>query len=646
MMGNRRIGNRERRKEEQPGVAGRLAGRRTRGSSLTLIVLLLAGLFFGTAGAQSDYGDEILAELMALQQEEGLWTQPGRTFASTRYSPLDQIDSENVSGLQVAWTFSTGVLQGHEGQPLMLDGHLYFVTPFPNIVYAIDLEQPGQTKWQFEPPTDPRAVGSACCDVVNLGLSYADGKLFFNTLAGTVYALDIDDGSVVWQAKNADPHLGQTMTNVPLVAKDKVVVGVSGGEFGVRGYITAYDLRTGERVWRWYNTGPDEDVGIGERFDPFYEHLRGEDLGVNTWPGDQWKLGGATVWAWFSYDPELNLIYSGTSNPGTWNPSLRRGNPDGLEDQVAWANLWAASVMARDLDTGELVWAYQFTPHDEWDYDGVNENVLLDLEIAGEERKVLVHFERNGFAYVIDRATGEVISAERYGDGTNWAERIDLETGLPVRNPEKGTAQGVLTENICPAAMGYKDRQPGAYSPETGLHYVPTNNVCMDYQATDVSYTPGVPYVGATVRMYAGPGGNLGALIAWDPVRAEKAWEIPEDFAVWSGTMATGGNLAFYGTLDGELKAVDAESGELLWSFNTGSGIVGGPITYLGPDGRQYVAVLSGVGGWAGAVVAGGINPDDPTAALGAVGAFGDLGRYTKKGGALFVFALPDSAGE
>lgn len=585
-----------------------------------------------------------MEELLRLQEDPGQWTQPGKNFSSTRYSPLDQINSENVDQLKVEWTFSTGVLHGHEGGPLVIDGVMYLVTPFPNILYAIDLSEPGKLKWQFEPPTDPRAVGSACCDIVNLGVSYADGKLFYNSLDGVVYAIDAEDGSVIWQAKNADPYRGETMTNVPLVAKDKVVVGVSGGEFGVRGYITAYDLHSGERVWRWHNTGPDEEVGILDRFDPFYAYLQGEDLGVSTWPGDQWKLGGATVWAWFSYDPELNLIYSGTSNPGTWNPSLRRENPDRLSDQVRWANLWAASVMARDLDTGELVWAYQFTPHDEWDYDGVNENVLVDLEIDGELRKTLVHFERNGFAYVIDRVTGEVISAEKYGDATNWAERIDLETGLPVRNPDKGTAQGKRTEDICPASMGYKDRQPGAYSPDTGLFYVPTNNVCMNYEGVEVSYIPGVPYVGAKVRMFPGPGGHRGALIGWDPVAGQAAWEIEEEFAVWSGTMATGGNLAFYGTLDGKLKAVDAESGEVLWSFHTGSGIVGGPISYLGPDGRQYVAVLSGVGGWAGAVVAGDINTDDPYAALGAVGAFADLVRYTKKGGALYVFALPEGS--
>lgn len=582
-----------------------------------------------------------MSELLRLEQDPAQWTQPGKTYASTRFSTLEQINSENVSQLEVAWTMSTGVLGGHEGQPLVVNGMMYLVTPFPNNVLAIDLQEPGKVRWRFEPPTDPRAAGSACCDVVNLGPSYADGKLIFNALDGMVYALDVEDGSVVWSVSNADPHRGETITNAPLVAKDKVVVGVSGGEFGVRGYITAYDLQTGELVWRWHNTGPDEEVGIGDRFEPFYEHLKGKDLGVNTWPGDQWKLGGATVWAWFSYDPELNLVYHGTSNPGTWNPSLRRGDPGRLDDQTRWANLWAASLMARDLDTGELVWAYQFTPHDEWDYDGVNENVLVDLELDGEQRKTLVHFERNGFVYVIDRETGEVLSAEMYGPATNWAERIDLESGLPVRNPEKSTAQGRVTENICPAAMGYKDRQPGAYSPDTGLFYVPTNNVCMNYEGTEVSYIPGVPYVGATVKMFAGPGGYRGALMAWDAVKGELAWQIEEEFAVWSGTLATRGNLAFYGTLEGELKAVDAQSGELLWSFPTGSGIVGGPITYLGPDGEQYVAVLSGVGGWAGAVVAGDIAPGDPHAALGAANAFGDLGRYTSKGGALFVFRLP-----
>jgi PQQ-dependent dehydrogenase (methanol/ethanol family) len=600
-----------------------------------MAIALLFGLF-GAGQAQ-----DALSELLELQRDDAQWALPAKNFEGTRYSSLEQITTDNVADLEVAWTFSTGVLRGHEGQPLVIGDTMYLVTPFPNIVYAIDLNNPGRMKWKFEPENDERAIGSACCDVVNRGVFYAAGKIFFNTLDGHVHALDAETGELVWRVKNADAHKGETITNFPLVVKDKVIVGVSGGEFGVRGFITAYDIDTGERVWRFYNTGPDEEVGIGERFQAVYESHRGKDLGVETWPGDQWKLGGSTNWGWFTYDPELNLVYYGTSNPGTWNPSLRRVPPDELTDQVRWANKWSLAAMARDLDTGELVWAYQYTPHSMADHDSIQEHILVDLEIDGRLRKTLVHFDKNGFAYTIDRATGEVLVAEPFVH-VNWAESVNLETGLPVRNPEKTAKLGVNVENVCPSAMGGSDQQPAAYSPETGLFYVPANNLCMDYEGTALSYTAGVPYVGAIVKMYAGPGGNRGAFIAWDAATGEKAWEIEEEFSVWSGVLATAGDLVFYGTLDGRFKAVNAETGKVLWQFQTSSGIVGAPITYIGPDGKQYIAILSGVGGWAGAVVAGDLALDDPNAALGAANAFSDLGRFTNKGGTLYVFRLDE----
>jgi len=610
--------------------------------------LLGAGLAQGGQGqgGQGAQGSprNASSDLQAMSQDDTQWVMPGKDYANTRYSTLDQITAENVSDLEVAFSHSTGVLRGHEGQPLVIGNMMYFTTAFPNIVYAIDLNNPHEIFWKFEPENDPAAIGVACCDVVNRGVAYGDGKIVFNTLDGHVYALDAETGEQLWRVQNADVSRGETMTNAPLIAKDKVVVGVSGGEFGIRGFVTAYNLETGERVWRFYNTGPDEEVGIGERFNPFYDHHKGENLGVTTWPEGQWQQGGASVWGWFSYDPELNLVYYGSSNPGTWNASLRRGNPDRLEDQTRWANKWATSTIARDLDTGEMVWAFQEVPHDEWDYDIVNEKILVDMTINGEERPVMVTFGRHGFALVIDRETGELLSANTYGEGVNWASGYNLETGLPNRNPEKSTGQGKNVTNICPSAMGYKDQQPASYSPETGMFYVPTNNLCMDLEGTEVSYIAGVPYVGATVKTYNGPGGHGGALIAWDPVAGEKVWEIKEQFAAWGGTLTTAGNLVFYGTLDGWFKAVDIRNGEVVWQYKVGSGIIGNPMTYVGPDGKQYVAVLSGVGGWSGLVVAGDLSLDDPTAALGAVNAFAELGRYTQKGGQLYVFALEGGA--
>ena len=601
----------------------------------------LAGLLLGGAvmaqGATED--------LQAMMQDKNQWVTPAGDYASTRHSTLDQITPENAGDLEVAWSMSTGVLRGHEGQPLVVGEMMYFTTAFPNIVYAINLNNPNEIVWKFTPENNTSAIGVACCDVVNRGVAYGDGKVILNSLDGHVHALDAKTGELLWRVQNADVTKGQTMTNAPLVVNDKVIVGMSGGEFGVRGFITAYNLSDGKQAWQFFNTGPDSEVGITDSFEPFYDNLKGENLGVTTWPKDQWKIGGSAVWGWFSYDPELNLVYYGSSNPGTWNASVRRNGEEAIGDnQLKYANKWSASILARDLDTGELKWAYQLTPHDEWDYDGINENVLADLEIGGEARKTLVHFDRNGFAYILDRATGEVLSATQFGEGVNWASEIDLKTGLPVRNPEKGTTLGVNTTDICPSAMGYKDQQPISFNPDTGIFYVPSNNLCMDYEGTEATYIAGVPYVGATVKTYNGPGGHGGSVFAWDPVKGQKVWENKEQFAAWAGTLNTSTGLVFHGTMDGFFKVLDAESGEVLYQYKAGSGIIGNPITYIGPDGRQYVAILSGIGGWSGLTVAGDLSLDDPTAALGAVNAFADLGRYTQKGGQLYVFALPEDA--
>ncbi len=570
-------------------------------------------------------------ELIEMQQDAGSWVVPGKNYALTRYSPLDRISTENVEDLDVAWTFSTGVLRGHEGTPLVVGDTMYIVTPFPNIVYALDLSQPGTSiKWKFQPTQSEDAIPIACCDVVNRGAAYADGKIFFNQLDAHTVALDAETGEQLWKVKQGDIKQGQTITMAPLVVRDKVITGISGGEFGVRGFVTANNINTGEQVWRAYSTGPDADVLIGEDFASPYASHQGRDLGVSTWKGEEWKRGGGTTWGWYSYDPELDLFFYGTGNPGAWNPDQRPGD-----------NKWSMTLFARNPDTGAAKWAYQMTPHDAWDYDGVNESVLIDLpgENGDGPRKALVHFDRNGFAYKIDRTSGTVIGADKFGH-VNWAEKIDLETGRPVENPEKRTREGTNVTDICPGAMGTKDQQPVSYSPRTKLFYVPTNHLCMNYEGTKVRYIAGVPYVGALVEMYPGPGGHRGEFIAWDPVAGEKKWGIKEKWSVWSGVLSTAGDVAFYGTMDGWFKAVHAVSGEVLWQFKTGSGIIGAPMTYTGPDGKQYVAVMSGIGGWSGLVVAGDLSTDDPTAALGAVGAFAELGNDTTKGGTLYVFAL------
>jgi len=557
------------------------------------------------------------------------WPLPGGDYAATRFSSLDQITTENAAQLKVVSTFSTGVLHGHEGNPLVVGSMMYVVTPYPNLLYGIDLTQPGgAVKWTYEPKPNDRAVGIACCDVVNRGASYANGRIYYNTLDAHTVAIDAKSGKEVWKVKVGNIEIGETMTMAPLVIKDKVIVGDAGAELGVRGWIAALDAGNGKELWRAYATGPDRDVLIGPSFKPFYPDHRGADLGTKTWTGDQWKLGGATAWGWVSYDPQLNLMYYGTANPGVWNPDMRPGD-----------NKWSMTIFARNPDNGEARWAYQMTPHDAWDYDGVNENILADVEIGGRARKVLFHPDRNGFAYTIDRETGEVINAGKFVF-TNWADRIDLRTGRPVENPAYRTKQGVVTRGICPSSTGGKDEPPGAFSPVTGWFYFANTNDCMDYEGTEANYIAGTPYVGASVKMYAGPGGHRGGVSAWDAAQGKAVWHIDENFPVWSGVLATAGGVVFYGTMDGWFKAVDARDGHELWKFKVGSGIVGNPITYTGPDGKQYVAIYSGIGGWMGAVAFPDVSIDDPYTALGVAGAIPDIKKASGMGGMLYVFAL------
>jgi PQQ-dependent dehydrogenase (methanol/ethanol family) len=555
---------------------------------------------------------------------------PAKNFANTRYSDLDEISTENVAALQVAFTFSLGVNRGQEAAPIVAGDTMFVLTPYPNILYALDLTQPGApVKWQFDPKPERSAQGVACCDVVNRGPTFADGKVFYNTLDNHVVAVDAETGKEAWKTKVGDINIGESMTMAPLVAAGKVFVGNSGGEFGVRGWIKALDAATGEVAWTGYNTGPDTEVLIGPEFEPFYDSDKGADLGVTTWPPQAWQHGGGNVWGWLSYDPDTNTIFHGTGNPGPWNSSQRPG-----------ANKWTSGIFARDANTGAARWFYQWSPHDLFDWDGINENILLDMQWDGAPRKVLVRPERNGYVYVLDRTTGEVLSADPF-HALTATRGVDLETGALNYIPEKEPKVGRVMRDICPAAPGAKDWNPSSFSHQTGLLYIPHNNLCMDLLHSEANYIAGTPYVGSEDRFKAGPGGHRGEFSAWDIAAGKEVWTINERFPVWSGTITTAGGLAFYGTMDGWFKAVDARSGDVLWQFKTGSGIIGQPTTYRGPDGKQYVAILSGVGGWAGAIVAADLDPRDVTGALGFIGAMQDLKDATTPGGMLYVFRLP-----
>jgi PQQ-dependent dehydrogenase (methanol/ethanol family) len=575
-------------------------------------------------------------DLIKLEKDAKQWVSPTGNYANQRYSELSQINKDNVGKLQVAWTMSTGVLRGHEGNPLVVGDVMYVHTPFPNKVMALDLNNDGAIIWTYEPKQNPDVIPVMCCDTVNRGVAYGDGKLFLNQADTTLVALDAKTGKVVWKAVNGDPKKGETGTSAPMVVKDKVIVGISGGEFGVQCHVTAYDIKDGKQAWRAYSVGPDDQLLVDPEKTTALGKPIGKDSSLKTWQGDQWKIGGGCTWGWLAYDPALDLFYYGSGNPSTWNPKQRPGD-----------NKWSMTIFARDPDNGMAKWVYQMTPHDEWDYDGINEMILADIPVGGKETKALVHFDRNGLAYTMNRETGELLVAEKYDPVVNWTTGVDMDKssknyGRPAVVPKMSTEQNgedVNSKGICPAALGTKDQQPAAYSPKTKTFYVPTNHVCMDYEPFKVSYTAGQPYVGATLSMYPPQGEtNMGNFIAWDAGTGKIKWSVKEQFSVWSGALATAGDVVFYGTLEGYLKAVDPANGKELYKFKTPSGIIGNVMTYQ-HGGKQYVAVYSGVGGWAGIGLAAGLtNPQD---GLGAVGGYAGLSKYTSLGGSLTVFSLP-----
>ena len=539
-------------------------------------VAIAAGLMGAAAFVMPVFANDSVTEITKDPKQWGLQTGD---YSNQRYSKLDEINASNVKKLQVAWTFSTGVLRGHEGAPLVIGNMMYVHTPFPNNVFALNLDEGGKIVWKYEPKQDPSVIPVMCCDTVNRGLAYADNTIFLHQADTTVVALDAKTGQKRWSVVNGDPKKGETNTATVLPVKDKVIVGISGAEFGVRSHVTAYNISDGKLAWRGYSVGPDDEMLVDPEKTTELGKPIGKDSSLKTWQGDQWKTGGGSTWGWYSYDPKTNLMFYGTGNPSTWNPKQRPGD-----------NKWSMTIFARDVDTGKAKWVYQMTPHDEWDFDGINEMILTEQTVDGKKQPLLTHFDRNGFGYTLNRDTGELLVAEKYDPVVNWATKVDMDKssktyGRPLVVSKYSTEQNgedVNSQGICPAALGTKDQQPAAYSPETELFYVPTNHVCMDYEPFKVSYTAGQPYVGATLSMFPAPNshGGMGNFIAWDGKKGKIVWSNKEQFSVWSGALATAGGVVFYGTLEGYLKAVDAKSGKELYKFKTPSGIIGNVMTY------------------------------------------------------------------
>jgi len=558
--------------------------RRLTASAILSAAVILA--LFGPAAGQTD------------------WPVYGGDTGNTRYSPLQTLTPANVGKLKVAWALQLGSLRSQESTPVVVGDTLYVTSSHgPKHVFAVDART-GTIRWRYAPEVPAGIDQFACCDVNNRGVAYANGKVFVGRLDGHLVALDAKTGDELWKSQIVDYTQGSVITSPPTIVKNLVITGFGGGEFGARGFIAALDQNTGKEVWRfWTIPGPGEP-------------------GNESWKGDSWKLGGGVAWGIGSYDPKLNLLFYGTSNPSPWGASVR--GPDSGE-YGAFTNLYTSSTLAINPDTGKLVWHYQSTPHDAWDYDGVNELVLTDLSINGQMTPVALKADRNGFFYVLDRRTGRLISAKSFVP-INWATRVDLDSGRPVEVPEKRPKFKQRAKDICPNLLGGKNWQPMSFNPKTGLVYIPSINLCMDMEGAEPAYERGKFYLAFEFDLgKGGPGGYMGELIAWDPLKQQKVWGNKDELPWLGGTLTTAGGLTFHGDVRGWFKALDAKSGQVLWQFNTGSGISAAPVTYA-VGGKQYVAVVSG-------------RTFTIPLFLGPVGA--KMVAASPEGGTLFVFELP-----
>jgi len=526
-----------------------------------------------------------------------------------RFSTLAKVNVDNVRKMVPAFASSLGgeKQRGQEAQPLVYDGTIY-VTGSYSRVFAFD-SRTGEKKWEYTARLPDGIM--PCCDVVNRGAAIHGDKIIFATLDAHLIALNRNTGKVIWNKTTADYQAGYSATAAPLIVKDMVITGNSGGEFGIIGEVQARNVDTGELIW----SRPTIEGNVGT--------LKGQPNGMTgklnaTWPGDMYKTGGGATWLGGTYDPDTNLIFFGTGNPGPWNSHLRPGD-----------NLYTSSTLAIDVDTGVIKWHYQTTPHDGWDFDGVNEFIPFDATINGKAMKLGAKADRNGYFYVLDRTNGKLVNASKFVMQTTWANGINLKTGRPnyIEEGRPGAPSGTEKGKVVfssPSFLGGKNWMPMAYSKDTGLFYVPSNDWGMDIWNEPIAYKKGSAYLGAGFTIKPIAEDHIGALRAMDPVTGKIVWEYKNKAPLWGGVLTTAGNLVFTGTPEGYLKAFNAKTGQELWKFNTGSGVVGSPITWE-QDGEQYVAVMSG---WGGAVPLWG-------------GEVAKTFREISQGGSLWVFKLP-----
>ena len=541
------------------------------------------------------------------------WLLHGRTYAEERHSPLDQINTSNVDQIGLSWSFETGTNRGHETTPIVKDGVMFITAPW-SVVHALDAKT-GDLLWTHDPQVERAWANNACCDVVNRGVALYENSIFFGTIDGRLISLDKDTGTENWSILTIDKSRPYTITGAPRIVKGNVIIGNGGGEFGVRGYVTAYDVDSGDELWRFY-TVP------GNPNEPFESPEM--EIAAKTWSGGKWWEygGGGTVWDSMAYDPALDTLYIGTGNGSPWNRYVR--SPGGGD------NLYLSSIVALDPDTGDYKWHYQTTPGDSWDYTATQHMILADLEINGQMRKVIMQAPKNGFFYVIDRTNGELISAENYVP-INWATHVDMETGRPVENPANNYFDTPALTT--PGPLGGHNWQPMAFNPDTGLVYIPAQEMLFVYSHDkDFEYNPKTWNTGQQIEMTYLPKNpdelamvdkaTFGYLLAWDPIAQKEVWREQYQRPWSGGLLSTAGDLVLQGTSDGRFIAFDAASGEILWSVDTGQGIIAPPITYM-IDEEQYIAIQVGYGG-----------------AYALAGAFPSANKNPAQNGRMLVFKL------